>query len=213
LANSVAETVGLGSTFGIGVALFAYLQAPGFLLALATAGVAILAGTLIEGTVVGTAQWLVLRRPFPSMRWRAWVLATATGAFVAWTLGMLPSTLMGAGSGAAGSTPAEPSGAVVYSLALLMGLVAGTILGTPQWLVLRRYVPRASFLWVPANALAWAPGMVLAFYAADFLFAAGPGASTFVLAMTTLAAIGAIVGAIHVLALVWLVRLRQSASL
>jgi hypothetical protein len=48
--------VGLGSTFAIGVALFPYLQTPGVLVVLATVGVAILAGTLIEGTVVGTAQ-------------------------------------------------------------------------------------------------------------------------------------------------------------
>lgn len=54
LANAAAETVGLGATLGIGVALFPYLQAPGLLVALATAGAAVLAGTLVEGTVVGT---------------------------------------------------------------------------------------------------------------------------------------------------------------
>ena len=61
-------------------------------------------------------------------------------------------------------------------------------------------------MWVPANALAWAPGMVLAFFAADFIFSAGAGISTVVLAIVTLAAIGAMVGAIHGLALVWLSR-------
>jgi len=93
----------------------------------------------------------------------------------------------------------------VYGLAALMGLVAGTKLGTPQWLVLRRHVPRAA-LWVPANALAWVPGMVLSFYAADFIFSASSGISTVVLAIATLAAIGAVAGAIHGLALVWLSR-------
>jgi hypothetical protein len=62
LANSLAETVGLGASFGVGATLFPYLQETGILIALATAGAAILAGTLIEGTAVGTAQWLVLRR-------------------------------------------------------------------------------------------------------------------------------------------------------
>src|SRR3712207_8569653 len=95
---------------------------------LATAGVAVLAGTLVEGTVVGTAQWLVLRRPFPAMKWRAWALATAAGAFVAWTLGMLPSILLSAGADTGSSAPTEPSDAVVYGLAALIGLVAGTIL-------------------------------------------------------------------------------------
>jgi hypothetical protein len=207
LANSLAEPVGLGSAFGIGAALFPYLQAPGVLVALATVTAAVLAGTLIEGTVVGTAQWLVLRCPFPSMKWRTWVLATAAGAFVAWTSGMLPSTLMSAGSATQGSAPAEPGDAVIYGLAALMGLVAGAILGTPQWLVLRRHVRRAA-LWVPANALAWVPGMVMAFYAADLILSTDPGLGTVVVAAFALVAIGAVVGAIHGLALLWLVRLR-----
>ncbi|MEW6637543.1 MAG: hypothetical protein AB1425_12115 [Actinomycetota bacterium] len=209
LANSLAETVGLGSAFGVGLVLFPYLQAPGALVALATASIAVLAGTLIEGTVVGTAQWLVLRRPLPGMRWRAWVVATAAGAFVAWTLGMLPGTLMSANPGTGGTEAAEPGEAVVLALAALMGLVAGAILGTPQWFVLRRYVPRAA-LWVPANALAWAPGMVLAFVAADFSFSGDVGTVTVVLAVATLAAIGAVVGAIHGAVLLWLLRNRRS---
>jgi hypothetical protein len=205
MANSIAESVGLGAAFGIGAILFPYLSAPGILIALATVAVAVLAGTLIEGTVVGTAQWIVLRRLLPEMKWRAWVLATSAGAFVAWTLGMLPSTLMSAGYESGGSSPTEPSEAMVYGLAALMGLAAGTILGAPQWFVLRRHVRRAA-LWIGANALAWVPGMVLAFVAANFIFSASSGAGTLVLASVTLAAIGAIVGAIHGLALVWLVR-------
>lgn len=208
VANSAAETVGLGATLGIGVILFPYLSAPGLLIALATAGAAVLAGTLVEGVVVGTAQWLVLHRPFPTMNWRAWVVATAIGAFIAWTLGMLPSTLLSASSETGGSAPTEPSTAVVYGLAALLGLVAGAILATPQWVVLRRHVRRAAW-WIPANAVAWAPGMVLAFVGADLIFSASIGVSTIVLAIATLAAIGALVGAIHGLALVWLVRLRD----
>jgi hypothetical protein len=206
MANSLAETVGLGAAFGIGAILFPYLSAPGILIALATVAAAVLAGTLIEGTVVGTAQWLVLRGPFPAMRWRAWVLATAVGAFIAWASGMLPTTLLSAGSDVGGGpAPYEPSAAMVYGLAALMGLVAGAILGTPQWLVLRRHVRRAA-IWILANALAWVPGMVLAFVAADFIFSAGIGMITIVLAIATLMAIGAVVGAIHGLALVWLTR-------
>lgn len=211
IANSLAETVGLGSAFGIGVLLFPYLGAPGLLVALVTATVAILAGTLIEGTVVGTAQWLVLRRSLPDMRWLSWALATAVGAFVAWTSGMLPNTLLSAGAGAGDSAPAETSASVVYALAAVLGLVAGAILGTPQWFVLRRHVPRAA-LWILANALAWVPGMVMAFVVADFLFATRFGVATVLLAVATLAAIGAVVGTVHGLALVWLLRLRRTAG-
>jgi len=209
MANSIAETVGLGAAFGIGAIFFPYLSVPGILIALATVAVAVLAGTLIEGTVVGTAQWIVLRRPLPAMKWRVWVLATSTGAFVAWTLGMLPSTLMSAGSETGGSAPSKPSEAMVYGLAALMGLAAGMILGTPQWLVLRSHVRRAAW-WIVANALAWVPGMVLAFVGADFIFSAGSGVSTVMLAIVTLAALGGIVGAIHGLVLIWLVRPRRA---
>jgi hypothetical protein len=205
MANSLAETIGLGVAFGIGAILFPYLSAPGILVALATVAVAVLAGTLIEGTVVGTAQWFVLRHPFPAMRWRVWVLATAAGAFVAWNLGMLPGTLMSAGSDTGSPAPSEPSATMAYGLAALMGLVAGTILGTPQWLVLRYHVRRAA-LWIPANALAWMPGMVLAFVGADSIFSAGSGVSTVVRVIAILVAIGAVVGAIHGLVLVWLSR-------
>jgi hypothetical protein len=208
LANSLSETVGLGAAFGLGAFLFPYLSAPGILGTLATVAAAVLAGTLMEGTVVGTAQWLVLRRPLPAMSWRVWVSATALGAFIAWTSGMLVGTLMSPGSETGGSAPSEPSEAMVYGLAALMGLAGGTILGAPQWLVLRRHVRRAAW-WIGANALAWVPGMVLAFVAADFVFSAGSGVGTLVLAIGTLVAIGAVVGAIHGLALVWLVRYRR----
>jgi hypothetical protein len=99
---------------------------------------------------------------------------------------------------------------MVYALAALTGLVSGTILGTPQWLVLRRHVRRAA-IWIAANALAWVPGMVLAFVAADFIFSAGIRMTTVVLAIAPLVTVGAVVGAIHGLTLVWLVRPRLTA--
>lgn len=49
----------------------------------------------------------------------------------------------------------------------------------------------------------------MAFVAADFLFSAGIGFGTVLLAVATLAAIGAVVGAIHGLSLVWLLRPAQ----
>jgi len=52
--------------------------------------------------------------------------------------------------------------------------------------------------------------MVLAFVAADFIFSAGSGVATVVLAIVTLAAIGGIVGAIHGLVLIWLVQPRRA---
>jgi hypothetical protein len=81
LANAVSETVGLGATLLIGA--FLLVQAEPIIGAIPAAALGVLAGTVIEGSIVGTAQWLVLRRPLQRMRWRVWVLATALGACVA----------------------------------------------------------------------------------------------------------------------------------
>src|SRR5579883_359796 len=81
LANAVGETIGLGATLLIGAFLLG--SAEKSIGAIAAAALGILAGTVIEGSVVGTAQWLVLRRPLERMRWRDWALATAVGACVA----------------------------------------------------------------------------------------------------------------------------------
>jgi hypothetical protein len=142
LANAVGEAVGLGLTALVGVAAVIYAGGgAGALATLALAALAILAGTLVQGTVVGTAQWLVLRRPLPGMSWKTWAVATGAGVFVAWTIGMDPSTALSLGAGSRGGTaPAEPSDAVVFGLAFLMGLVLGPILSFAQWLALRRFV-------------------------------------------------------------------------
>ena len=134
-------------------------------------------------------------------------MATGVGAFLAWLLGMVPSTVLslGAGSGGASSAPTEPSNMVVLGLAFLMGLVLEPVLGFAQWLVLRRYVSYVA-LWMPANALAWAFGMAVIFAGIDPAISGGFGLLSVVILGLTLACAGAVVGAIHGLALVWLLR-------
>jgi hypothetical protein len=45
-----------------------------------------------EGTVLGWSQSRMLGRELPRLRTSDWVIATAAGAGVAWSIGMLPST-------------------------------------------------------------------------------------------------------------------------
>jgi hypothetical protein len=210
IANALGELVGLGAAAVAGVALVKLFEATSAAFAsLAGAGVMILLGTF-EGLVVGLAQWLVLRRPFAALGWRAWVLASAAGAFVAWTLGMLPSTLIDFGADAAGAPSPEMSDLLTYALAAAMGAVLGPILGIPQWLALRHHVRHAAW-WIPANAAAWALGMPVVFIGASSVPTGGlPGlVATGVL---TAAAAGAVVGAIHGLALLWLAQPQRSLS-
>ena len=82
-----------------------------------------------------------------------------------------------------------------------MGLVLGPVLGFAQWLALRRYV-RGAALWMPANALAWAFGMVVIFVGIDPAFDDGFGVRSVAILVFTLALAGAVVGAVHGLALV-----------
>jgi hypothetical protein len=97
----------------------------------------------LVATLPGFLHWLILRRWFPHAGW--WVLASGAGSL----LGFL---VMGWGLGVAdtqdGTTFARF--AVPASMA-----VAGGPVGTLQWVVLRRWVPRAGW-WVLASCLSWA---------------------------------------------------------
>jgi hypothetical protein len=210
LANTVAETVGLGGTLLIGILLLS--NAEKTVGVIPAAVLAVLAGTLIEGTVVGTMQWLVLRHPLKSMRWRSWALATALGAFVAWTLGMIPSTFFFRGADTAATSTTPMSDLMVYALAAAMGLALGAILGVPQWLVLRRYIPKAGW-WVLANALAWMLGMVVVFIGTSFIPAGAIALQVALLLLLFIVAAGATVGAVHGLVLIWLLRSRHSMAI
>jgi hypothetical protein len=205
-ANAVGELLGLGLIgLVVGVVATRFSSAfPGWII---LPGVLLL-GTL-EGVLVGTCQWLALRRVLPRLRASTWILATAAGALLAWILGMLPSTLMDmtAASSAPQQPPAEPSEAVQMLLAAALGLVAGPILAGAQWLVLRLHVSRAGW-WILANSLAWGLGMPLVFLAVGT--AAETGILTLrgaLLGLAMIVAAGSVVGMVHGLFLVRLLKL------
>ena len=107
------------------------------------------------------------------------------------------------GQGASTGPAAEPSGLLFYGLAALMGLVLGPVLGLPQWVVLRRYVARAGW-WVPAQLAAWALGMVVIVLGTNAIGPQGLTPGVVALLLAALAVAGAVVGAVHGLALLWL---------
>jgi hypothetical protein len=208
-ANTAAEVVGLGATVLVAVA-GVLLLAPdsGLVHALAYAAVLVLAGTFLEGVVVGMAQWLVLRGSLPDLTGRAWIGATATGAAVAWMLGMVPSTFLSTIPQGPAVPDTPMSDALIFSLAALMGLVLGLVLATPQWWVLRRQVERAGW-WIAANTVAWSVGMAIIFAGAGNIPTGNVGPGTVLWLLAMLAGAGATVGAIHGVVLVWLVRDRE----
>jgi hypothetical protein len=109
-----------------------------------------------EGTVLGWAQSRMLRRELPELRTGDWIRATAAGAAVAWTIGMLPSTFS--------RQFVELWPPLLVVLGVLAGVVLLATIGFAQWLVLRRHVDRSGS-WVVANALAWVAGLAVVFAA------------------------------------------------
>ena len=145
LATALGELVGFIAPTLAGVGIGALgLPDPAMAVGVSLAGI-------VEGGVLGYAQWLVLRRFLPQIRARDWVAATAAGALVAYGIGMLPSTI---GDVSRFSTATLALGGALLAAVFLLSI------GAPQWAVLRQALPRAGW-WIPANALAWPLGVLV----------------------------------------------------
>jgi hypothetical protein len=111
----------------------------------------VLAG-VVEGAVLGAAQAVVLRRVDRTIPTRSWIGATALAAGFAWAIAMLAVH------------NGDRLNTVPLAAVLPIAAVAGTgvllSLGTAQWFILRNHFPNAH-LWIWANALAWAAGLLV----------------------------------------------------
>lgn len=112
-------------------------------------------GAVGAGAIIGTGQWLVLRKVAQQAGW--WVLASALTAVVVVAVG---EAVVPTPEGKMTSFPfrhvvgtAIPHEAVLLNFVL--GAVTGAITGTGQWLILRKRVQQAG-LWVLASAAGWA---------------------------------------------------------
>jgi len=150
LAVTIAETVG----FAVPATVFTVtnlLEAPA-----GVAYAAIVAAGAVEGALLGLGQRIGFG--LPALSRRAWVSATALGAAIAWSIGLLPSTLGGLDFGSP----------LVIALVGVGGLVLLASIPTLQWVVLRRLV-HPSFFWAPVNMGAWAVGLLWTFAPSPFV--------------------------------------------
>lgn len=197
MGNGIAESLGLGTTFVLGLAVAPHLGDQTLRGALLTAAIAVLLGILLEGVTVGLAQGLVLRRRTRLVSVPSWVVATSIGAGVAWLLGMIPSTVIALTQGPSRAEPAAQPGQVVqWALAVVLGLVTGPVLGVAQWTVLRRHFRKAG-QWLWANGAAWAVGMPAIFVGMDLVPWEAQSAHRILAIYTVCLVVGLIVGAIH----------------
>ncbi len=207
-ANAIGELLGLGTVGVIGFLLASkFEESVGWVSAISFPLLMIILGAF-EGAVLGLAQWLVLRKIINRLSRRSWVFASLTGAVMAWALGMLLSTIMNLTSQNESRSP-DFSEIQIMLVASAMGIILGIILALPQWIVLRKYVERASW-WLGANSVAWAFGMPLIFLVAGTVPEGEAAFQVMAKMLLTIAAAGGIVGAIHGLVLVWIVRPKQS---
>jgi hypothetical protein len=153
--------------------------------------IARLAVPVVAGTLIGFAQWIVLKQYVTAST--DWILAGGAAWAAGYALGLLlmlnlPNTLF---AGLVGS------------------LIFGVIVALIQWPVLRREIPNA-MMWILSSAMGWSIGY-LASQGALSLFAGTsaihPALSTSVIAGTN----GLVAGAITGFALVRIVRQPEKA--
>lgn len=148
-------------------------------------GLAQITVPVVAGTVIGLAQWLVLRRYVTASTQWDWTdgLSWAAGYILGLLLiQLLPSTVF-----------------AVFIGYFLFGIVVALV----QWPVLRREIPQV-LTWLLASAVAWAIGYwvsqaVLSLFTDPLI---DPVVGTTVIAVTS----GLVAGAITGVALIWIVR-------
>lgn len=166
IACGMGEFLGIGVAAGIAFLHIHFLGEPQTIgQRLLVIVVMVLAG-IIEGLVVGSFQWSVLRRKFANLKVPNWLIVTALGAATAWLLGMLPSTFFAPEPSTASSESLEFSGAQFALLAVLSGIVLGALFGAFQWVELRKHTAKAS-RWILANLFGWTVGLTIIYLGAS----------------------------------------------
>lgn len=149
-------------------------------------GLALVIVPIISGTLLGLAQWLVLR-PYITKSYD-WILNQAVGWVVGFTLGLFVVQLLS-------KTP----------LGMLIGFMAfGLIVALFQYPILRREIPRL-VSWIIANVIGWTLGAFLSQLVASALFQ-NSLPTTFTSVLVSVGITGLVAGAITALALIRIVR-------
>lgn len=122
----------------------------------------LLAAGVVDGVIIGGAQWMALSRFVPASQRGAWLLVCGLGMGAAWTLAL--------GIGAAATNLLDPNSAWVAIAAIAGGCAIGASIGGAQWWVLGRTFTGAGG-WITSSALGWCLTIVPVFVAAPGLLA------------------------------------------
>jgi hypothetical protein len=109
----------------------------------------LLAVGAVEGALLGKAQAMTMTRlQLPAAVLRLWPVTTSVAAMVAWSIGLVPSSLQ----------KLSWSSGTAWVLAAVLVLVLLTSIPAAQFMLLRTALPTAG-RWVRFNALAWMLGL------------------------------------------------------
>ena len=117
-----------------------------------------LIGGLITGSILAWFQYGTLRKRYAGLSWKRWWGNTALAFTAGWFIAIIPSLSF---SGSYGFEQVVlpfglPTYAMVYG-SILLGAIMGALIGTAQWLILRKHRERAR-RWIGMNIFGWAFG-------------------------------------------------------
>jgi NAD(P)-dependent dehydrogenase (short-subunit alcohol dehydrogenase family) len=158
----VGEFVGIAVATGAAVTVNTLIGDPRSLLSRVMTLAIFAAVGAVEGGVLATLQWRVLRSKLPRLRMGEWVGVTVAVAVAGWLVGMTPSLFI---NHAAVATE-EPGLGFMLLMAALAGAGAGVCFGAAQWFILRRHAARAE-RWIWIHIPAWAAAMAAIFLGAS----------------------------------------------
>jgi hypothetical protein len=190
VACAAAETIGMAAAAGSAKISQGLVGEPPGAREVAVSLTLAVAGGLVEGLCLGTAQSWALLATHPSHPRRLFVALTVTVAGVGWAGASLPAAL--SGPSGAGS---QPSTELVMLGGAGLGLAMGCMLGVAQAIALRRAAARP-WRWVGANAVAWVPAMAIIFLGATTPDAAWSWPAVVLLGAVTGCVAGAVLGAV-----------------
>ncbi|MFC4785327.1 hypothetical protein ACT8ZV_12690 [Nocardioides sp. MAHUQ-72] len=186
---AVAEALGMTAAAGASHAGQVVVDRPGPWGGAGWALAIIIAGGLVEGIALGSAQAWSLGGWLSSLQRGRYLLMTVVVAGLGWAGASAPAVLMGEGGGAAPPLPLVLVGAAG------LGLVMGPVLGSAQAVALRGATTHP-WRWIGANAVAWPPAMCLIFLGASAPGEDWPVARLLLLGAATGALAGAVLGLI-----------------
>jgi hypothetical protein len=128
-------------------------------------GFALLVGAgAIEGALLGAGQAIAMTRlQLPPRMLRHWPVVTSVAAALAWTIGLLPSSI-----------PHIPwSSPLIWLIAAVLGSALLLSIPTAQYLLLRSVIHTAR-RWIWVNVLAWSLGICWTFAPSPLINASTP---------------------------------------